>query len=871
MTPMLEQYFRLKSEAPGCILFFRCGDFYETYGEDAQTTARELEIVETSKDSGNGTKIPMAGVPYFAVDSYIYALINKGYKVALADQMEDPKKAKGLVKREIIKILTAGTITDPQALDSGKNNYLCSIYAKNGVYATAFCDIMTGDFFASETDFDGIKDELERLSPSEVLVDPIFKGNNSLIEHMKSLEIQYSFVENKHSFKECQEIITNNYPKEKIIDFEILSSEACTITCAVILSYLIETQKNNMLIVKKPRLYVKGEYAVIDGVSKKNLELLETMSGREKRGTLLWAIDEAETAMGKRMLRNWIIRPLIKKNQIEARLDAVEYLKNSYETTEKIKEILKKIQDIERLISKVVIGSANPRDMIALANSLILIPLISSLLCETDCKLLKYLSKMADESELGNLILNQIDENPPLSVREGGIFRNGIYSDLDELRTIKTEGKTFITSLEEREKAKTGIKNLRIGFNQVFGYYIEISKGQIKNNNIPSDYIRKQTTVNSERYISNELKEYEAKVLGAEERIKSIEYEMFKNLINETIKKAQNIQNIAVNLAKIDVLCGFASISNKYGYSRPEISDSSILNIKNGRHPVVERITSSGFVKNDTYLDLKDRMSIITGPNMSGKSTYLRQAALITIMAQMGCFVPADSAIIGIADKFFTRVGATDDLHLGQSTFMVEMTETANILNNATSKSLVILDEIGRGTSTYDGISIAYAVCRHLYSNIKARTLFATHFYELTSLADIFSGISNRRVSVKELDDEVIFLHRILDGASDKSYGIYVASLAGFPEEVLEMAKKILSELEKDKSKINNNLSQSIKSGKTKTSQTDNKIQMTFFGGVQSNPKHDEIISELAKINLSEITPLEALNQIAKWQSKIKK
>lgn len=857
MTPMLQQYFRMKEENPGCILFFRCGDFFETYGDDAETASRELEIVLTKKDAGDGQKVYMAGVPYFTVDTYVYSLVGKGYKVAIADQVEDPKTAKGLVRREVVKILTAGTITEPQMLDSSKNNYLGAVCTSDGKYSAAFCDILTGEFSVTETDFEELENETEKWSPSEILTDKALEGS-SYSSFLASSEIQTSYTDFP-SYDESMETIRKYYSLPKEAEIQISVSASAVRACGEILSYLLETQKNSIPTLKMPEFSENSDYASVDAVTKKNLELLETISGREKKGTLLWAMDAACTAMGKRLLRSWIVRPLIRKSKIEERLDAVEELASSYGIQEKLSSILKKLQDFERLISKTVMGSATPRDLLALGTSLVMLPELAEILSQSSSKLLKKVSKFENLKSLGEKITETIRENPPISAREGDILKDGISSELDELRQIRREGKNIVLSIEERERARTGIKSLKIKFNQVFGYFIEISKSFT--GSVPEDYIRKQTLTNAERYINQELKEYEAKILGAEERIKALEYSLFQELAKATAMKAESIQDIATKTAVIDVIRGFAETASLYGYSKPEILSSAELEIKNGRHPVVERITRSGFVSNDISLSGKSRLSIITGPNMSGKSTYLRQNALIALMAQTGSFVPAEKARIGIADKFFTRVGATDDLHLGQSTFMVEMLETANILNNATPKSIVILDEIGRGTSTYDGMSIAYAVCEHLYSKSKSRTLFATHFHELTALSEAFPGITNLRVAVKEVNGEVIFLHRIIEGVSDKSYGIYVASLAGFPESVLEKARKILSELEK------NMLPGGI--GKTaKQAQPDRPagMQLTFF-----DSSAEKIADEIREVNISELAPIEALNKIYKWQSELKK
>ena len=860
MTPMLLQYFRVKEENPDCLLFFRVGDFFEMYGEDACISSRELEITLTSKDSGGGTKIEMAGVPFFAVDQYLHTLVNKGYRVAVCDQVEDAKKAKGLVKREVIRIVSSGTVTDPTVLDKSSNNYLCAARWRNKKCILAVCDISTGDFFVSETnaqDLTVIQEELDRFRPSEILLD-VTLADTEIADYLESQKIIYRLIGNFPDLSSSAALIKKCFNLQTLDSLEISSSQDALSVCAQLIEYLNNTQKSNLLTLRRPKFYLKSDFAIIDSISKKNLELVETIIGKERRGSLLWALDETQTSMGARLLKNWILTPLIKAESIKERLDAVTELINNWTLCEKLKDNLKNIQDIERLLSKAVFASANARDLLALMRSLKTVPEIKKILSNCKCALLTKTALIDSAENLTDYLETSLLENPPATLREGGMIADSFNTELAELRNIRKSGKDYISAMEEREREKTNIKNLKIGFNQVFGYYIEVTKLNIKN--IPDNYIRKQTIANGERYITEELKNYESKVLGAEERIKALEFDLFNQIRLEVLKYSEQLQAIASNVAIIDVLLSFANVSSVYGYTKPEISQDCVLDIKEARHPVVERITSSVFVKNDLHLDENNSLSIITGPNMSGKSTYLRQSALIAIMAQIGCYVPANYAKIGIVDKFFTRVGATDDLHLGQSTFMVEMLETANILNNATSKSLVILDEIGRGTSTYDGMSIAQAVVESLYNDIKARALFATHFHELTALAKHYEGISNRRVAVRENDGDIVFLHKILNGASDKSYGIYVAKLAGFPEKVLNRSEEILLLLE------SSNQTMQTDEIYCKDTPPKSKGQLTFFAS-EPNP----VIDEIRKFNVMETTPLEALNKIYKWQRAIEK
>jgi len=859
MTPMLVQYFTLKEEHPGALLLFRCGDFYETYGEDAVTASREMDIVLTSKDAGDGKRIEMAGIPYFALDNYLYTLIQKGYKVAICDQVEDPRKAKGLVKREVVRVVSSGTVLEPEMLDRTSHNYIASIVEKDGVIGLALADISTGDFEVTEfpsENLETLSDELERWHPAELLIGLSIADSQAVHRYCNDYRVTRTVVDTLPDAVESEEAIRSHFNIRTLMGTGISDRQCVIVASAVLLRYLRDTQKNNPLSMRIPHFFSGSEYLTIDATSTKNLELIHTIVGRERKGTLLWAIDRTETSMGARLLKNWLCHPLRSISEIESRLNAVEELLAGYDRVRSLKEHLNNISDIERLLTKAVFGTCNARDLNALLSSLEEVPHIREVICSFSSTLLQRFHHMDSHDELRRLLSQALEPSPPATLRDGNIIKEGFHRELDELRNIRRNAREWISRYEDEERSRTGIKSLKVGFNQVFGYYIEVTRTNLKM--VPEDYIRKQTIANGERFFSPELKEYETKVLSADERIKNLEYELFSEIRNEVVKHAETIQQTAQAVSVIDVIAGFACNAREFRYCRPEVSSDNILDIKEGRHPVIEKISGKPFVKNDLFMDGSERVNIITGPNMSGKSTYLRQTALITIMAQMGSFVPAKSSRIGVIDRIFTRVGATDDLHLGQSTFMVEMLETSNIINNATESSLVILDEIGRGTSTFDGLSIAWAVVEHLYQKVKAKTLFATHFHELTTLARKHPGIKNRRVAVKETHDEVIFLHRIVSGASDKSYGIYVAKLAGFPEETLNRAQEILEKLEGEK-----------RNGavfERPEERSFRPVQLTFFEESQ-NP----IIDEIRKVNIIETTPLQALNKIYKWQRSIER
>ncbi|MDQ7823240.1 MAG: DNA mismatch repair protein MutS [Candidatus Eremiobacteraeota bacterium] len=858
MTPMLSQYFKTKDEYPGCVLLFRVGDFYEAYGEDAELISKDLEIVLTSKDAGEGRKVAMAGVPHFALDTYLHMLVGKGHKVAISEQVEDPKKVKGIVKREVMRVVSSGTILDPQMLDGKKNNYLASLLEQDGIIGLSLADISTGDFEATQYRIDiseSISEELDRWRPSELIISPALASHASLSAYLASERIPCTVINELPDGAESEAILREHFGPSLRSGPELYQHESALRATATLLRYLRDTQKSTSLSLRFPRFFSRSEFVTIDATSKRNLELLETIMARERKGTLLWALDDTCTAMGGRLLRAWVVKPLVNHEEIERRLDAVQELMASWDATKKLRALLSKIQDVERLLSKCIFGTATGRDLLALLESANQIPSLKQLLAPFKSPLLVRLGRTDTLDGLRKLLEDSLHESPPATLREGNLIRDGYHSDLDELREIRRSAKDWIARMEERERERTGIKSLKIGFNQVFGYYIEITRTNLKM--VPEDYIRKQTIANGERFFSPELKEYETKVLSADERIKNLEFEIFSGIREVAARHSQELQELSAAVATLDVLASFSVIAAEHGYCRPQIKEDRSLIITEGRHPVVERILGEPFVKNDVEFNENERMIIITGPNMSGKSTYLRQTALIVIMAQIGSFVPAQAASIGIVDRIFTRVGATDDLHLGQSTFMVEMLETSNIINNATERSLVILDEIGRGTGTFDGLSIAWAVAEFLNERTRCKALFATHFLELTMLAKAFPGIRNRRVAVKETRDEIIFLHKILPGSSDKSYGIYVAKLAGFPQEILQRAQEILEEMENEKK-----LHEKIPHRDEKYKQ--GPLQLTFF---EDSPH--PVIDEIRRINIMEMTPLQALNRIYRWQRSI--
>lgn len=875
MTPMMQKYLETKKEYPDCILFYRLGDFYEMFFEDAKTASQELEITLTGKNCGLEERAPMCGVPFHAVESYLNKLVAKGYKVAICEQVEDPKMAKGLVKREVVRIVTPGTNLDAQALDESKNNYImCIVYIADR-YGVSIADVTTGDYYVTELDAERkLLDEIHKFMPSEIICNEAFYMTGLNFEDLKHrLNIAIYALDSWYfSDETAKNTLISHFKISDIQGLGLSDYESGTIAAGALLKYLYETQKNNLGNMTSLQLYSSGKYMIIDSSTRRNLELVETMREKQKRGSLLWVLDKTKTAMGARMLRSYVEQPLIEKEEIERRLDAVEALKENAMTREEIREYLTPVYDLERLIGRVTYQTANPRDLIAFKSSLQMLPFIKTLLDEFDTSLLQELQENLDPLEdICTLIDASIAEEPPISLRDGGILKEGYDEEIDKLRHAKTEGKSWLVELETKERERTGIKNLRIKYNKVFGYYLEVTNSY--RDMVPEDYIRKQTLTNAERYITADLKELEDIILGAEDKLVALEYEIFKDIRDKIAGEVLRIQKTAKAVAGIDVFSSLALVAERNHYCRPSMNEKGVIDIKNGRHPVVEKmINNDMFIANDTYLDnKKQRISIITGPNMAGKSTYMRQTALIVLMAQIGSFVPAESAKTGIVDRIFTRVGASDDLASGQSTFMVEMTEVANILRNATSNSLLVLDEIGRGTSTFDGLSIAWAVVEHI-SNPKllgAKTLFATHYHELTELEGKLDNVNNYCIAVKEKGDDIVFLRKIVPGGADKSYGIQVAKIAGVPDSVIARAKVIAGELSAhDIAEFTGRIPMEGTLAKKNAQKLDevDLTQMSLFDTV----KDDDIIKELQELDLGNLTPIDALNVLYQLQNKIK-
>lgn len=875
-TPMMQQYLETKKEYSDCILFYRLGDFYEMFFDDALTASRELEITLTGKNCGMEERAPMCGVPFHAVEGYLNKLVKKGYKVAICEQVEDPKSAKGLVKREVVRIVTPGTNLDTNALDETKNNYImCIVYTDNR-YGISIADVTTGDYYVTEVDTERkLLDEISKFMPSEIICNESFYMSSIDLEDLKNrLGITiYSLESWYFSDDTAIQTLLDHFKAASTEGLGLQDFDCGVIAAGALMKYLYETQKTSLDHITEIQPYLTSKFMVIDSSTRRNLELVETLREKQKRGSLLWVLDKTKTAMGARLLRASIEQPLIDRRKIEERLDAIEELNSSMITREELREYLNPVYDLERLIGKVVYQTANPRDLLAFCSSLSMLPPIRTLMGDFKGKLLKELYDQLDPLEdLCDLISSSIDEEAPISVRDGGMIKEGYNEEIDRLRNAKTEGKTWLAKLEEEEREKTGIKNLRIKYNKVFGYYLEVTNSY--KDLVPDYYTRKQTLTNAERYITPELKELEDVILGAEDKLTVLEYDLFCGIRRQIADQVVRIQHTAKSVAAVDMLSALAYVAEHNNYCRPKINEKGVIDIKNGRHPVVECMMQNDmFIANDTYLDNRSsRISIITGPNMAGKSTYMRQSALIVLMAQIGSFVPAESANIGIVDRIFTRVGASDDLASGQSTFMVEMTEVANILRNATSSSLLILDEIGRGTSTIDGLSIAWAVVEHI-SNPKllgAKTLFATHYHELTELKGKLDNVNNYCIAVKEQGDDIVFLRKIVPGGADKSYGIQVAKLAGVPDSVISRAKEICEQLEQaDLSNITRNLEIGENSGKKEKKKKPDELdlaQISLFDTVND----DAIIEEIRQLDLGTLTPIDALNKLYEIQNRIK-
>ena len=869
ITPMMRQYLDLKKEYNDCILFFRLGDFYEMFFEDALLGSKELEITLTGRDCGLEERAPMCGVPYHAAEGYIAKLVLKGYKVAICEQVEDPALSKGIVKRDVVKVITPGTIIDAHMLEEKENNYILSAYFEPGMTGITYTDISTGELKTTELlgnkYIEKLIDEIVKISPAEIIVNT-FMSNEVDIEALINFNTK-SFLtlydQSGFHYSTASKLITEHFNGSSLDDLGLYTHRASICSTGALLEYLRKTQKNSLSHLKEINFYTTEEYMILDRSTRKNLELTETIRDKKRKGSLLWLLDKTNTAMGARTLKKWIEEPLLNIDEIQLRLDVVEEFIDQLIIKEEVKSLLKNVYDLERLIGRISYGNANARDLIALKNSLKVIPpLLVSLGTLKSKKLNEIVNQIDSVDEVTSLIEGSIDENPPITIKEGSIIKNGYHKDLDELRDIILNGKTWMTTLEENERKATGIKSLKIGYNKIFGYYLDVTKSNL--HLVPSYFIRKQTLANSERYITPELKEVEFKLLGAEEKVIELEYQLF-NDIRERIKAyTSRIQKTAAAVATLDALISLADISQQYKYCKPRMTLDGTIHIKNGRHPVVERaVQNSMFICNDTLLDtIENRFSIITGPNMAGKSTYMRQVALIVLMAQIGCFVPAEDATIGIVDRIFTRVGASDDLSQGQSTFMVEMSELANIIHNATPSSLVILDEIGRGTSTYDGLSIAWSVVEYMSSTklLGSRTLFATHYHELTELEGILEGVKNYCITVKESGDSIIFLRKIERGSVDQSYGIQVAKLAGIPDSITGRAKDILRQLEEQ-----DITKKATKEPKQMRNSPYGENQLSFL-----NSENDYIIEELRKINVLTMTPMDAMNSLYKFVQYVK-
>lgn len=873
-SPMMQHYLKTKEEHKDCILFYRLGDFYEMFFEDALTASKELELTLTGKQCGMGERAPMCGVPFHAADTYINRLVSKGYKVAICEQMEDPKLAKGIVERQVIRIVTPGTNTDVQSLDEKKNNYLMCIYCDEDVFGVSTADVSTGDFFVTEIDsVQKLMDEINKFSPAEIICnDALFMSALDIEDLRNRMHIAVTALDSWYFTDDmAKNTLLDHFHVKQLDGLGLADFLSGTLAAGALLKYLYETQMNGLEHMTGIHPYSTGTFMVLDSATRRNLELVETMREKNKKGSLLWVLDQTKTAMGARLLRSYVEQPLIDRGEIEARYDAIDELNQNMMSREEMGEYLNPVYDLERLITRISYQTANPRDLIAFRNSLQMLPAIRMVLSEFHSDALtKLLAEMDALEDIYGWINDAVIDDPPITVHDGGMIKDGYFEEVDRLRAAKTDGKSWLAQIESSEREKTGIKNLRIKYNKVFGYYLEVTNSY--KDLVPDYYTRKQTLTNAERYITPELKELEETILGAEDKLVQLEYELFRELREKITGEVARIQKTAKAVAGLDVLISLAKVADSNHYCRPKLNENGLIDIRDGRHPVVEKMISNDmFIPNDTFLDNgKNRISIITGPNMAGKSTYMRQTALIVLMAQIGSFVPASQAKIGLVDRIFTRVGASDDLASGQSTFMVEMNEVANILRNATSNSLLILDEIGRGTSTFDGLSIAWAVVEHISNPrlLGAKTLFATHYHELTELEGKLDNVNNYCIAVKEKGDEIVFLRKIVKGGADRSYGIQVAKLAGVPDSVINRAKEICQEL------IDNNITSGVESlapekrthQKVKRLDEVDKNQISLFDTVDD----DEILRELKELDLGNYTPIEALNKLYELQGKLK-
>lgn len=873
-TPMMQHYLKTHEEYKDCILFYRLGDFYEMFFDDAKVVSKELELTLTGKSCGAEERAPMCGIPYHAAETYLTRLVKKGYKVAICEQVEDPKLAKGMVKREVTRVVTPGTTLNAQALDETKNNYIMCIAYIGDHYGISSADITTGDYYVTEVDSERkLLDEVNKYQPTEIICNEAFYISGIDIDDMKNRMgiVIYSLDAWYFSDETAQMTLKDHFKVRDLEGLGLADYDSGVIAAGALLKYLYETQKTTLSNLVAIHPYTTGKFMIIDSSTRRNLELVETLREKQKRGSLLWVLDKTRTAMGARTLRSFVEQPLIERAEIEERYDAIDEFNTNAITREEIREYLNPVYDLERLITRVTYQTANPRDLIAFRNSIHMLPPIKTLMSDFHSPLLKRLYEQLDTlDELYELIERSIAEEPPLTLHDGGILKEGYNEEVDRLRKAKTDGKSWLADLEAKEREKTGIKNLKIKYNKVFGYYLEVTNSF--KDLVPDYFTRKQTLANAERFITPELKELEDVILGAEDKLIVLEYELFREVRQKVADEVVRIQKTAKAVAQIDVFASLATVAEQNNYCRPKLNEKGLIDIKDGRHPVVERmIQNEMFVANDTYLDNgSNRVSIITGPNMAGKSTYMRQSALIVLMAQIGSFVPAKSAKIGIVDRIFTRVGASDDLASGQSTFMVEMSEVANILRNATSNSLLILDEIGRGTSTFDGLSIAWAVVEHISNPrlLGAKTLFATHYHELTELEGKLNSVNNYCIAVKEKGDDIVFLRKIVKGGADKSYGIQVAKLAGVPDNVIERAKEIVEELSNnDITEIVQNISAEGSSKRSKPKLDEVDLEQISLLDTMDN---DTILNELKELDLGQMTPIEAMNKLYELQNKVK-
>lgn len=875
LTPMMKQYLETKKEYQDCILFYRLGDFYEMFFDDALIASKELEITLTGKSCGQEERAPMCGIPYHAVDSYLNKMVSKGYKVAICEQVEDPKEARGIVKREVIRIATPGTNLNIQALDDTKNNYLVCVTYFPGKIGMSVADVTTGDYYLTEVeDIRRLQDEINKYAPSEVICNEQFFVSGYDIEDLKTrLSVSvYSLPPHYFDEENCRKSLMKHFRVNTLKGLGIEDFPVGLIAAGALLQYLYETQKTSLAHFTHIYPYLTSKYMLLDSSTRRNLELIETLREKQKKGSLLGVLDRTRTAMGGRLLRKYIEQPLIDKDKITQRLDAVEEFCKKSVDREEIREYLNTIYDLERLLGKVSYKTANPRDLIAFRNSLSMLPSIKTVLHDFDAPLIQEIRDNMDTLEdIFHLIEDAIVEDPPIAIKEGGIIKEGFHETIDSLKKAKTEGKNWLAALEEEDRERTGIRNLRIKYNKVFGYYFEVTNSY--KDLVPEDYVRKQTLANAERYTTPKLKELEDNILNAEDKLFTMEYDLYCEIRDAIAKEIERIQKTARAIARLDVFTSLSFVAERNQYVRPTLNEKGVIDIKEGRHPVVEQmIQNDMFIANDTHLDdQKHCIAVITGPNMAGKSTYMRQVALIVLLTQIGSFVPAKKADIGIVDRIFTRVGASDDLASGQSTFMVEMNEVANILRNATPNSLLVLDEIGRGTSTFDGLSIAWAVIEHI-SNRKilgAKTLFATHYHELTELEGKMDNVNNYCIAVKEKGDDIVFLRKIVKGGADKSYGIQVAKLAGVPDMVIDRAKEIVEQLsDNDITEKVQSIEVNVKSEKRKPVKYDevDLEQISLFDTV----KDEDIIQELQDIDVSNLTPVDALNTLYRLQNKLK-